>query len=311
LETDVEDLLAGLEPEVEAWAAGKSFIVWGDSLGAVLAYELVVRSARKPAFAGLLGLCVSGNAGPTAAVRERGMGESVSEYLGREVNSVAEMTDEDWDRFFSAANADESAQLAAILADPVLRKHAMGPLVADCTVYESYSTCHGKHLRCPILTIRGSRDRITAASAMDSWREVAGAHLAHRVLQGVGHMIVKEAPHQVATVLEEHFLPDFAQHLREYRGFRAAYERLRRKPASGLRHSGAAQKGAINRAFSPTLGIKGVPMDDEEGCAEFALEGLDLGQSLTPLTRQIKQMRLGNAQWRLGQHKGNPLRNPH
>jgi len=134
---------------------------------------------------------------------------------------------------------------------------------------------------------------------MKSWKEVAGAHLAHRVLQGVGHMIVKEAPHQVAKVLEEHFLPDFTQHLREYRGFRAAYERLRRN------------QGTAKPMFSPTLGVTGVPKDEEDGPADFTIEGLDLGDSLTPMTRQIKQMRLGNAQWRLGQHKGNPLRNPH
>jgi len=299
LETDIEAVLAGLEPHVEAWAKGRSFIIWGDSLGAVVAYELVVRLSRKPAFAGILGLAVSGNSGPTLAVCERGMGESVNEYLGREVNSVKEMTDQDWDKFFLAANAEDSDQVGALLADPVMRKAAMGPLIADCTVYESYSRCYGKHVRCPILTLRGSKDQITAAAAMKSWKEVAGAHLAHRVLQGVGHMIVKEAPHQVAKVLEEHFLPDFTQHLREYRGFRAAYERLRRN------------QGTAKPMFSPTLGVTGVPKDEEDGPADFTIEGLDLGDSLTPMTRQIKQMRLGNAQWRLGQHKGNPLRNPH
>jgi len=299
LETDIEAVLAGIESQVEAWAKGKSFIIWGDSLGAVIAYELIVRLARKPAFAGILGLCVSGNAGPTLAVKERGMGESVKEYLGREVNSVAEMTDKDWDRFFLAANSEDSAQLEALIANPEMRKQVMGPLVADCTVYESYSTCRGRHVRCPILTIRGSKDQITAASAMNSWKEVSGAHCAHRAIQGVGHMIVKEAPHQVARVLEEHFLPDFTQHLHEYRGFRAAYERLRRR--------GAAAKPM----FSPTLGVTGVPKDEEEAVVDFTLEGLDLGASITPMTKQMKQMRVGNAQWRLGQHKGNPLRNPH
>lgn len=88
-------LRSDLQHDVERWAAGKNFVVWGDSLGAILAYELIVHMGDSHVAAGLLGLCVSGNSGPTAAAVERGMGESVQEYLDREVTSVADMTDED------------------------------------------------------------------------------------------------------------------------------------------------------------------------------------------------------------------------
>lgn len=109
----------------------------------------------------------------------------------------------------------------------------MGPLMADCGAYESYTTCAGKTLRCPILTLRGSNDKITAGGAMQTWGAVAGTRLEHRVLQGVGHMIAKEAPHRVAKIVENRLLPDFTEHLNEYRGFRAAYERLRRLRLEG------------------------------------------------------------------------------
>jgi len=313
LESDFEVLRRGLQSDVERWATGRNFIVWGDSLGAILAYELIHHMGDSKAAAGILGLTVSGNAGPTLAAVERGMGESVQDYLGREVASVADMSDADWDKFFLAANAEDAESMREMLANPEIRRQAMGPLIADCGAYESYKDCAAKALRCPILTLRGSKDQITAGGAMESWKLVAGGRVEHRILQGVGHMIAKEAPHRVAKIVENRFLPDFTEHLNEYRGFRAAYERQRRNPAGRhtAHHHGGKAKAAFHNYFTPVLGATGVPKDADHSALDFNLDALEGSETLTPSTMEMRKMRFGNAQWRLGQAKGNPLRNPH
>eukprot|EP00930_Biecheleria_cincta_P078885 TRINITY_DN664_c0_g1_i6.p1 TRINITY_DN664_c0_g1~~TRINITY_DN664_c0_g1_i6.p1 ORF type:complete len:1569 (-),score=306.79 TRINITY_DN664_c0_g1_i6:3-4382(-) len=310
LANDFYKLRESLQEEVGRWAVGKKFIVWGDSLGSVLAYEIIAHMADKES-KGILGFCVSGNSGPTVAAHERGMGEAVAEYLGRDVNSVSDMTDKDWDQFFLAANSADADQLRELLADTNIRRQAMEPLIADCTAYESYSKCEGRLLRCPLLTVRGQKDQITAGGAMESWGIIGGGRVEHKVISGVGHMIVREAPRRLAKVIENAFLPDFTSHLNEYQTFRTAYQRLRREPARSLKCQDGA-KVAMHKDynFSPTLGATAVPKDLDHSVLEFDLSILEHSEQITPSTKQNKLMRAGNMQWRMGEAQGNKRRSP-
>eukprot|EP00930_Biecheleria_cincta_P078882 TRINITY_DN664_c0_g1_i3.p1 TRINITY_DN664_c0_g1~~TRINITY_DN664_c0_g1_i3.p1 ORF type:complete len:1566 (-),score=317.40 TRINITY_DN664_c0_g1_i3:113-4483(-) len=308
LQPDFSKLRESLQEEVEDWAAGKKYIVWGDSLGSILAYELISHMSSDKASQGILGLCVSGNSGPTLAANERGMGETVAEYLGREVNSVAEMSDTDWDKFFLAANSADADELRELLSDKALRRQAMEPLIADCSAYESYSKCECRLLYCPILTVRGQKDQITAGGAMESWGMVGGGRVEHKIISSVGHMIVREAPRRLAKVIENAFLPDFAAHLNEYKAFRTAYQRLRRMPARSISTQAGAKIAAHH--FSPTLGASNVPKDLDPSKFELDLTILELSEQITPSTSENKLMRAGNMQWRMGEAQGNKRRSP-
>jgi len=315
LENEFSKLRESLQEAVEDWAAGKKYIVWGDSLGSILAYEIISHMADGDmpwrlckASKGILGLCVSGNSGPTVAEHERGMGETVAEYLGREVNSVSEMGDKDWDKFFLAANSADADNLRELLTDKDLRRQAMDPLIADCGAYESYSKCERRLLHCPILTVCGQKDQITAGGAMASWGLVGAGRVEHKLLSGVGHMIVREAPRRIAKVIENAFLPDFASHLNEYKAFRTAYQRLRREPARSIKSQAGAKIAAHH--FSPTMGATAVPKDLDGSLFELDLTILENSEQITPSTNQNKLMRAGNMQWRMGEAQGNKRRFP-
>ena len=58
----------------------------------------------------MLGLIVSGNAGPTFAAKEQGLGANAAECLGRECSSVSQMSLQDWKKFYIASSGKESAQ---------------------------------------------------------------------------------------------------------------------------------------------------------------------------------------------------------
>jgi surfactin synthase thioesterase subunit len=202
LEKDFNSLLANIMPDVKQCVKkAERFFLWGDSLGAVLAYEAAksLQGELVGAEMGLQGLIVSGNAGPTFAALEQGMGNNTTHSLGRECLSVADMSFDDWKKFFIASSGkDRAKELEALLADEDLAEQALRPLIADCEAYESYNHCDGTRIRSPIVTVRGEQDCITSHSVMKSWEDVAASRVEHIQIAGSGHMLARDAPKKLA-----------------------------------------------------------------------------------------------------------------
>jgi surfactin synthase thioesterase subunit len=200
LQNDFSSLLADIMPDVRQCAQNaKRLILWGDSLGAVLAYEVAKMLQGELAGARLQSLIVSGNAGPTVAALEQGMGNNTTHSLGRECLSVMDMSFDDWKNFFIASSGKEKAEeLKTLLANEELAEQALRPLIADCEAYESYNHCDGTCIECDIVTIRGEQDCITSNSVMKSWEDVAANRVEHIQVAGSGHMLVRDAPTEIA-----------------------------------------------------------------------------------------------------------------
>lgn len=59
-------------------------------------------------------------------------------------------------------------------------------------------------------------------------------------------------------------------------------------------------------AMSPFLGTSNVPYDFE--LEDLNLDALQDSAVITPQTKQVVVMRQGNAEWRVGNSAGNPLK---
>ncbi|CAE7622452.1 cmdD, partial [Symbiodinium sp. CCMP2456] len=306
--SDFTELFEVLREDVMKWARRqKRFFVWGDSLGAVLAYEFAKLWEADPSTS-LLGLYASGNAGPSEASRERGMGEAAMVHLGYE-GPCREMTQEDWKRFLLASAGTGRAELEQLLEKPELAESIVNPVRADCLAYESYCLNQVERIHSPIVTLRGGQDVITSPQAMRSWQEVAGSRYEHKEFGSFGHMLARECPSLLAELFEQYSLPDFTHELRHFETFRTAYRLMRTRS----QQHGSSQKARdirkSMRVCSPTLGATKVPLDFELNVAEldFNLELLD---DITPPTKEVKVMRVGNLTWRKGAAMGNPTRLP-
>ncbi|CAE7254809.1 cmdD [Symbiodinium sp. CCMP2592] len=304
--SDFKELFEVLREDVMNWARRqKRFFVWGDSLGAVLAYEFAKLWEADPSTS-LLGLYASGNAGPSEASRERGMGEAAMVHLGYE-GPCREMTQEDWKRFLLASAGTGRAELEQLLQKPDLAESIVNPVRADCLAYESYRLSQVERIHSPIVTLRGGQDVITSPQAMRSWQEVAGSRYEHKEFGSFGHMLARECPSLLAELFEQYSLPDFTHELRHFETFRTAYRLMRTRS----QQHGSSQKARdirkSMRVCSPTLGATKVPLDVELNVAELDLNW-ELLDDITPPTKEVKVMRVGNLTWRKGEFGSSPPR---
>jgi amino acid adenylation domain-containing protein len=300
-----KDMLEHVLEEVSVWAKGKSFYIWGDSLGATVGYELT-RALEKRGIH-VLGLLVSGNAGPVEAGTDPGMGKSASTILGREVNSVDDMTQEDWLAFLMASVGDkEKAQLKKIQKDTATMKTILDPLIADCEVYETYKGPGvATRLAAPIYCFRGSNDAICNKSEMQSWEKVA-AQWNFWEIEGAGHSLTGEFARKLA--LNVQFLLLAKQF--EDTGFYTKY----RKGYIAMNKTGQAvfsAKDLREGMMSPTMAARARPklfdVNDDFSLGEIEMKVDDVIEgsvNITPQTKSVRAMRAGNLQWRVGNSRG-------
>lgn len=308
--SDFQQLLESLKPDVMTWARKyKCFYAWGDSLGAILAYEFARLWHQDPS-TNLLGLFASGNAGPPEASKERGMGEAVMEHLGLNMD-CCDMTQENWKKFLLASAGNGANELEKLLEKPELVESIIGPVRADCLCYESYRLDKVERIHSPITTFRGGNDLVTSPNAIKSWTRVAGSRYEHKEFGEFGHMLARECPNLLAEFFEEYATPDFTHELKHFQTFRTAYRLMRSSSFSG--HAKEIKKSMrALRVCSPTNGASALPMDLENlEDLELVVSDLELlVEAITPPTKEMKAMRLGNLTWRKGKSTGNAVRLP-
>ncbi|MGW4020937.1 thioesterase II family protein [Streptomyces sp. NPDC005009] len=171
-ENSVDDIVADL-------GEGARTVVFGHSLGAVLAYELVhLLSAR--------GVCVerlfvSGSPGPWTQRERRATGLPDEEFLAR-VEEFAGFRHEALDH-------------------PEMRDLILPVLQADCEMHENYVPSTDEPVSVPICSMRGSSDGLVSAEQAQEWRKATTGDFGYAEFPG-DHMFLVDRGQEVLDLIE-------------------------------------------------------------------------------------------------------------
>ncbi|MCX5381122.1 thioesterase II family protein [Streptomyces sp. NBC_00091] len=176
----IPDTVAGLADGVERALApwrGRPLVLFGHSMGAVLAYELTRR--LEAAGEGPSGLIVSGRRSP---------------LIHRDEDVHTQGDDALLARVHALSGTD-----AGLLADPEFRAMILPALRSDYRAIETWRHEPGPLLRTPVSVLCGESDpRASVAEAM-GWRELTGAAFTFRGFPG-GHFYLAGQPQHEAVV---------------------------------------------------------------------------------------------------------------
>ncbi|WP_200912947.1 thioesterase II family protein [Frankia sp. AvcI1] len=146
-------------------------VVFGHSLGAVLAYELVhLLSARGVHVERLV---VSGSPGPWTQREQRATGLDGDEFLAR-VEEFAGFRHEALDH-------------------PEMRELILPVLQADCEMHENYVPSTDEPVSVPILSIRGGSDGLVSAGQAQEWQKATTGEFSYAELPGDHMYLVDQA----------------------------------------------------------------------------------------------------------------------
>ena len=172
----------GLFPEIATelgWAG--PVILFGHSLGAVLAYELAHRFCAQPDFE-VARLIVSGSPPPWTRRTRRATGLPDAEFLDR-VSEFAGYDDE-------------------TLRNPEVRELILPTLRADVEMHEDYLPSGPEPLPAPITSLRGRGDQLVTTESAAEWAEATSLDFEFAELPG-GHMYLVDDPDHVLGVAED------------------------------------------------------------------------------------------------------------
>jgi surfactin synthase thioesterase subunit len=168
----VDDIVADL-------GDGARTVVFGHSLGAVLAYELVhLLSARGVHVERLV---VSGSPGPWTQRERRATGLPDEEFLAR-VEEFAGFRHEALDH-------------------PEMRELILPVLQADCEMHENYVPSTDEPVSVPICSIRGDSDGLVSAEQAQEWRDATTGEFSCAEFPG-DHMYLVDLGPQVLDAIE-------------------------------------------------------------------------------------------------------------
>jgi surfactin synthase thioesterase subunit len=168
----VDDIVADL-------GEGARTVLFGHSLGAVLAYELVhLLSARGVRVEHLF---VSGSPGPWTQRERRATGLPDEEFLAR-VEEFAGFRHEALDH-------------------PEMRDLILPALQADCEMHENYVPSTDEPVSVPICSMRGADDGLVGAEQAQEWRKATTARFSWAEFPG-DHMYLVDRGREVLDLIE-------------------------------------------------------------------------------------------------------------
>ncbi|GAA2704275.1 thioesterase II family protein [Actinoplanes palleronii] len=168
----VDDLAAELAP-------GTRIVLFGHSLGAVLAYELVhLLSTRDLRVERLV---VSGSPGPWTRRERRATGLPDEEFLAR-VEEFAGFRHEALDH-------------------PEMRELILPVLQADCEMHENYVPSTDEPVSVPITSLRGASDGLVSADQARQWQRATTAEFRYAEFPG-DHMYLVDRAREVLDLIE-------------------------------------------------------------------------------------------------------------
>lgn len=164
---------------VEDLGEGARTILFGHSLGAVLAYELVHLLTERGVH--VERLVVSGSPGPWTQRERRAAGLRDEEFLAR-VEEFAGFRHEALDH-------------------PEMRELILPTLQADCEMHESYVPSTDVPVRVPICSIRGDVDGLVTADEGRQWQTATTAGFTYVEFPG-DHMYLVDAGREVLDTID-------------------------------------------------------------------------------------------------------------
>ncbi|MEU6679779.1 alpha/beta fold hydrolase [Streptomyces sp. NPDC046925] len=170
--SSVDDVVADL-------GEGTRAVLFGHSLGAVLAYELVHLLSTRGIH--VERLVVSGSPGPWTQRERRAAGLPDDEFLAR-VEEFAGFRHEALDH-------------------PEMRELILPTLQADCEMHESYVPSTDEPVSVPICSLRGSVDGLVTAEEAQQWRDATTAEFSYAEFEG-DHMYLVDSGRQVLDAIE-------------------------------------------------------------------------------------------------------------
>lgn len=169
---EVDDIVAEL-------GAGARTVLFGHSLGAVLAYELVHLLSTRDVHVELL--VVSGSPGPWTQRERRATGLPDEEFLAR-VEEFAGFRHEALDH-------------------PEMRELILPVLQADCEMHENYVPSTDEPVSVPICSLRGSSDGLVTAEEARQWRDATTSEFSYAEFPG-DHMYLVDLGREVLDAIE-------------------------------------------------------------------------------------------------------------
>jgi surfactin synthase thioesterase subunit len=173
----VDELVAALPTELDG---ATRVVLFGHSLGAVLAYELAVRLAASSGVE-LVRLFVSGSPPPDALRQRRATGLPDEEFLAQ-VAEFAGLRHEAMD-------------------DPEMRELILPTLRADVQMHEDYRPGTGEPLPVPVTALRGTDDRLVSAEEAMEWAKFTSRDFGYAELPG-SHMYLVESSAPLLRLIE-------------------------------------------------------------------------------------------------------------
>lgn len=171
----IDPLMEGLSPSLD-----RPFVMFGHSLGSVIAFE----AARRAASLGrpLRALMVSGRRAPHLRARRPPV------YLMD-------------DRAFLDAVEQLNGTPPELLRDDVLMRTFLPSLRADFELNETYAPLLGRPLRCDLVAFMGADDPEVNESELITWREATSGRFSHHVLEG-DHFYLQARPESLLDLVQ-------------------------------------------------------------------------------------------------------------
>ncbi|RNL78163.1 thioesterase II family protein [Halostreptopolyspora alba] len=183
LETPYRNVVEAAKNEVDDIAAslgeGARIVLFGHSLGAVLAYELAHLLSTRDVH--VERLVVSGSPGPWTQRERRATGLPDEEFLTR----VEE---------FAGFRHDA-------LDHPEMRELILPVLRADCEMHENYVPGTDEPVSVPICSLRGRSDGLVSAKQAQEWRRATTGEFGYTEFPG-DHMYLVDRAGDVLDVIE-------------------------------------------------------------------------------------------------------------
>jgi len=167
------DLIAALLPAVTA-RLDVPYVVFGHSLGAAVAFELV-RALRRAGAPEPAHLVVSARYAP---------------HLPRTAPPIHALPQ----AAFLRALADRYGMANGVLDDPEMAAMLYPPLQADMEIFETWACTAEEPLATPITACGGSRDPTVTRDGVEAWRAHTSVGFASHVLAGDHFYLISDPP---------------------------------------------------------------------------------------------------------------------